>query len=358
MKKIILIAVLSVSNLAILGLIFHNYSSSRSQISFFSVSEGREDLERKIEQECQSDLEAVLKADQRSFICSVSLQKKHKGVPYTFKTRFKVSKRDGKIKIQEISGQLRDTKEHITEAEFCGNCTSDKELEDSATQSITELMKEVLIIAAEVHDTAQDSVEKAYENYEEKDNERKLALIKESNCEGVWNLELEEFEEFTETEDKLNCRLKQISNLNSPLEVESFYHDNMKKELWHMALSNNEYLLENNLLNQFKDPYRNSLSIRSSIALLENYQRWKEDFDILESLDKKTNFLRSISEDIRLTKAFMTEEQAQQDIYYLNKAFDGLLYQSNQNPQNLTPTSIQLPIDYGAVSEEVKKLYE
>ena len=359
LKKTILIALLSFSNLAVLGLVFNSYFSNQEQIKLFSVSESREDLKEKIKRECEKELKAILSGERKSFICSVSLQKKHKGVSYSLKTKFKVSKAENKIKIKEISGKLRDKKQHITTARFCGDCIDDKELEDSATQDITELMKEVLAVAENIYDTAQDSVEKAYKEHNQKDKEKRLAQIKESRCEGVWNATTESFEEFTEIENKLNCRLNQISDL-SPLEAESFYHSKLKKALWQTALSEDKYLLEDGLLDQFKDPYRNSLSVRSSAGLLENYLRWKEDFDILESLNEKQQFLRTISHDVNSMKGFMTKKQARQDLYYINKGFDGLFAQLNQTNLPQTPTQIPAPtspINYEAVSKEVEKLY-
>ena len=363
LKKTVLIAFLSLSNLAILGLVFNSYFASHEQIKLFSVSESFEDLKGKIQNECEKELKAILDGERTSFICSVSLQQRHKGVSYSLKTRFKISMEEGKIKIQEISGKLRDKKQHITEARLCENCISDKQLEDSATQDITELMKEVIAIAEDIYDKAQSSVETAYEEYNQKDRERRIAKIKERRCEGVWNEETESFEIFTETEDKLKCQLNQISNLDSPLEVESFYHNKLKKELWHLAFSEEDrYLLEDGLLDQFEDPYRYSLSVRSSTGLLENYIRWKEDFDVLESVREKQQFLRAISQDVNSMKGFMTEKQAEQDFYYLNKGFDGLLAQINQSATSLpqTPTQIQAPasdINYDTVRKEVETLY-
>ena len=363
LKKTIFILLLSFSNLAVLGLVFNSYFSNHDQIKLFSMSESLEDLKGKIQKECETELKDILKGERKSFICAVDLQQRHKGVSYRLKTRFKVSKEENKIKIKEISGQLRNKKEHITEAQFCGDCSPDKELADSATEDINELMKEVLNVAEKLYDKAQDSVEEAYEEFNKKDKEKRLARIKERKCEGAWNNKTESFEEFIDKEDKLNCRLKQFSNLDEALEVESFYHNKLKKELWQTALSEEDrYLLKDGLLDQFKDPYRNSLSVRSSAGLLENYLRWKEDFDILESLNEKQNFLNSISPDINTMKNFMTNKQAQQDFYYLNKGFDDLLAKSNQATTHLPQVPIQVPnpstnIDYEVISKEVDKLY-
>ena len=362
LKKTFVLTLLSFSNLFVLALVFNSYFSNQEPIKLFSVSKNFEDLKEKIQRECEKELQAILNGERTSFICSVTLQKKHKGISYSLRTRFKVSKNENKIKIQEVSGKLREKKQHITQARLCENCIQDKELEDSASQNITELMKEILIVAEDIYDTAQESVETAYREYNEKDRERRRAQLKENRCEGTWNTDTESFEEFTEAEEQLNCRLTQISNLNNPLEVESFYHKKLKQELWKIALTEDKYLLEEGLLDQFKDPYRNSLSIRSSASLLENYLHWKEDFDILESLEEKRLFLRSISHDIHSMKGFMTEKQAQQDIYYINQGFDGLFAQLNQSAGKLPPTPTQIPaptssIDYEAVNKEVEKLY-
>ena len=362
LKQSIFILFLSCSNLAVLGLVFNSYFSNQDQIKLFSLSEDLEDLKGKIQKECETDLKAILKGDRKSFICSVDLEQKHRGVSYKLKTRFKVSREESKIKIQEISGKLRDTKQHVTEAQFCGDCIPDKELEDSASEDISELMKELSIIAENIYDKSQESVEKAYEEHNKKDKAQRIAKVKERNCEGFWDEETESFEKFTDREDKLNCRLKQFSNLDETLELESFYHKELKKELWLTALSEDKYLLEDGLLDQFKDPYRNSLSVRSSTGLLENYLRWKKDFDILDSLTEKQTFLKSISPNINTMRSFMTDKQSQQDYYYLNKGFDGLLTQLNQVTDNLPRTSIHIPapepaIDYEAVRKEVDKLY-
>ena len=352
-KKTLLIFFLSCSNLFVLGLIFNSFFSNQEQIRLFSVSENREDLKTKIERNCEKELKAILAGERNSFICSVNLQQRHKGVSYSLKTRFKVSKEEDKIKIKEISGQLRDKKQHVTEARFCGDCIEDKELVDSATEDITELMKEVLILAENIYDKAQDSVEEAYQEYNQAEKEKRTAIARAKKCEGTWNKQTNSFEEFSDREDKLKCLLSQSNNLNDLLSSESFYHKKLKKELWNIALSEeDQFLLKDGLLNQFKDPYRNSLSVTSSVGLLESYIRWKEDYDILESIEEKQSFLKSITPDVSYMKSLMSDEQSQQDLYYLNKGFDGLFASLNES-KNLNPLEIpDEPINYRAVSEE------
>ena len=353
LKKIFLIVLLSGSNLIVLGLVFNSFFSNQESIRLFSASESREDLKAKIQRDCEKDLKAILAKQRKSFICSVNLQQRHKGVSYSLKTRFKVSREGNKIKIKEISGQLRDKKQHVTEARFCGDCIEDRELENSASEDIAGLMKEVLILAEDIYDKAQDSVEEAYQEYNQAERDKRMAQAKAEKCEGIWNEKTSNFEEFKNREDKLKCLLAQANNLNDFLSAEDFYHNKLKKELWHIALSEEDkFLLEEGLLKQFKDPYRNSLSVTSSAGLLESYIRWKEDYDILESIEEKQKFLSSISQDISYMKSLMSDKQSQQDIYYLNQGFDGLFAKLNQN-KNLPPAQISdQPINYRAISEE------
>ena len=353
LKKTFIIFCLSCSNLIILGLVFNSFFSNQEQIRLFSISESREDLKAKIERNCQAELTAILEGGRSSFICSVNIQQRHKGVSYSLKTRFKVSKTGDKIIIKEISGQLRNKKQHVTEARFCGDCIEDKELTDSATEDITELMKEVLILAENIYDNAQDSVEEAYQEYNQAEREKRMAKSKAEKCEGAWNEETNSFEEFKDREDKLRCLLSQSNNLNDLLSSEKFYHERLKKELWNIALSEeDQFLLEDGLLNQFKDPYRNSLSVTSSAGLLESYIRWREDYEILESIEDKQKFLSSIAQDVSYMKSLMSDKQSQQDIYYLNKGFDGLFAKLNPTENIAPPQIADEPINYRSVSEE------
>ena len=375
-KKILIIS-LGFSNLAVLGMVFHSYFNNHQSLKLFSVAENRSDLKEKIHKECKKELAELLNGKRVSFICSVNLDQKHRGASYTLSTKFKVKKEGNKIKIIEKKGAIRDSTQHATEADFCNECLEDRELEDSATKDITELMKEVIEVADEMFDKAQESVENAYEKYNEKDREKRIARIKERDCKGSWNDGTEKFEEFN-VEEKLDCRMKQVSRL-SPLDVEKFYHNKLKKELWLAALSDDDYALDG-LMDEFNDPYRYALSVRSSTGLLKNYLNWKNDFEVLESVEDQIAFVNQIKGHINHTADFMGKERSQQDLYYLNKGFDGVLARLNQATQALprsssvpglpapgsasvpgpapapTPVAPSPAIDYEAVRRQVKDL--
>ena len=350
------IALLSLSNVLVLGLVFNVYFGNSQKIYLFSLAENLEDLKQKIQQDCAEDFSKILNGLEKHFICQVDLDQSHKGVSYKFKAEFKVSQQGDSIRITEIVGKLRDKKDHITEAHFCNDCFNERSLDSSS--NMEELMTEVSDLVEDMYNSAQDSVEEAYNEEKQSDSKRRLAKIRERECEGFWNEESQIFEEFTQAGDRLHCRLNQIHEMDSLLEIEQFYHEKLKKQLWNVALSEEEKAsLTNEFFDSFHSPYRYSLSVRSSMALLENYTRWKEDFDILESLRDKQLFLKEITQDVRSLMSFMSSDQFEQDLYYLNQGFDGL-YKKLEPADINSQKSIPSPnIDYETVSEEVKKLY-
>ena len=364
LKASLFILVLSVSNILVLSLVFSNYSGT-GRYKFFSKSEDIEDLKSKISQNCKSEFQEILEGKRRSFICSVKLDQRHKAVNYELKTRFKVVKEGENLKIIDISGDLINGSQHITEADFCNDCFEDKTLTDDSGVLITEFMKEISILAEQIYEEAEKSSQTAYDNFDKKDKKRLLARIKERNCKGVWIAEDESFEEFDDAKDVLSCRLKQIHKLGDSLQVEDYYHRHLKKELWRVYREEgNEDFLED-VLNSFReDPYRYSLSVNASASLLKNYTRWKENFDVLDSLREKKAFVHSISGKIQRITNLMTQEQSEQDIYYLNEGFERL-YSSigdislkiDKAVEKITPSSPPSnTIDYNAVSKEVQGL--
>ena len=349
--KKFLIGLLALSNVLVLGVVFSVYFGNRPQsLYLFSLSDDLEDLRDKIQDKCSEDFTAVLNGSKERFICQVFLDQSHKGVSYRFKARFKVTKQEDSIQITEIAGSFRDRKEHITEADFCNDCFKDKSLDNSSDMET--FMSEVSDLLEDMYDEAQESVEEAYDEEKQLDKEKQLAKRKERECEGFWNEESQSFEEFTQAQDRLNCRLVQIIEKDNLFEIEKFYHEKLKKHLWSSALSDEEPL-DDEIFDSFHNPFRYSLSVRASMALLENYTRWKEDFDILESLRDKELFLQGIAKDVNSSLSFMNSDQKEQDLYYLNQGFDGL-YKNLNSVNNTVPMP---EIDYESVAEEVKSLY-
>ena len=343
LQKKIVILLLSFSNLAVLGLIFHSYFDSHPRLLLFSTSEDNTDLKEKIKKECQKSLQELVEGKRSSFICNVKVKQKQKEASYSLRTRVKITKNDKGFAI-EGQGRISNPTQHATEAQFCGDCTRS----DTVTENkLEDIMNQVLDIAETVYFEAQDSVRKARSEYNKKDRDKRMATLKERRCEGRWNEDEEQFEEF-DTEERLKCKMERISKLDLPLEIEKFYHKNLKNELWNTALSEDDYLLDD-VLNQFNNPYRNSFSVRSSAGLLKNYLTWKDDFEILDSMEQKNNFVRMIKGDVDQMTRFMTKEQSQKDLYFLNQGFEGLLSKLNHATRSLprlsSPPSRQAPLD-------------
>ena len=347
---------LGFSNLAVLALVFHIYFDSHQNLLLFSTSEDETNLREKLQKTCGDFLQELVDGKRESFICNVKVKPKHKGASYTLRTRIKVKKGEEGFEI-EGRGQMREPTQHATEADFCNDCAQQDKLEGNDFQ---ELMNQVLDLGESIYSTAQNSVIQAHEEYNKKDLERRMADLKERDCEGAWNEELKRFEEF-DREEKLNCQLKKISKLDLPLDIENFYHRNLKKEFWKTALSEEDYILDEEMLGQFDDPYRYSFSVRTSTGLIRKYMDWKDDYAILRSRRDKENFTKSVKAELDQVKHLMTRDQFQQDFYYLNHGFEGHLARLNQAVKALPNPNYSSPVgsvkSYEDVGRQVKDLY-
>jgi len=326
LQKKILIAFLCFSNLAVLGLVFHAHFDSHQNLFLFSTAENMADLRKKVKRECKQSLEELVKGKRSSFICNVRVKRDS----YTLRTKVTVTKKKNGGFVLTGQGAMREKKKHATEAQFCNDCSFENTVEQNG--KLTEVMGQVIDMAEKFYEDAQESVKKAQKKYNKKNRAKRIAKIKEQRCEGRWNETDEQFEEF-ELEDRLKCKKNRISELDLPLEIEDFYHRDIKKELWRTALSDDYYLLEDlDLLDMFnKDPYRYPFSVRASANLLGRYiNHWRDDFDSLGSLPSQINFVRNIKSEVNQMTNLMKKEQSQIDLYYLNKSFDGLLAKVKQ----------------------------
>ena len=326
----------------------------------FSVSEDQSDLKEKIQTECKDYLKELVEGKRFSFICNVSISQKHKGASYSLRTRVKVKKNDSGSFDIESQGQIRKPTRHATEADFCNDCTKTDEVTEN---NFEEIMSQIVDMAETVYSEAQESVRKAHEEHNKKDRERRMAAVKERHCKGSWSEAEEKYEEF-DVEEKLNCKMNKISSLDLPLEVEESYHKELKNELWKIALSEDDYILED-VLGKFNDPLRYSFSVRASAGLIDRYLGWKDDYEVLDS-QERVGFLRSIKREVDQTIQVMTQEQSQKDLYYLNQGFDGLLVRLNKATAGSTPhltkpsgntSPSTAPVNYEDVRRQVKDLY-
>ena len=343
-----------------LTVIFYTYFDNHQTVKLFSKSENDNDLKEKIEKHCKNSLQNLMSGKQKSFICNITVEQKYKEASYDLRVRLAVTKTTNGIHIKR-QGQIRNPTQHATEADFCNDCEKTTKLDKKA--SFQELMSFVNDEAQSVYTDAQTSVNEARKKYNKKDREKRMASLKEKLCEGSWNKSSKEFEEF-DIEQRLECKINKISKKNLPVEIEKLYHQDLKKDLWKTAISPDDYIL-NDLLDNFNDPYKYSFSVRASTSLISNYLDWKNQFEVLDSLEEKQNFVQSIQSNVEQITNFMTKNQSQLDLYFLNQGFDNLFVNSkNQVPSKQTPSlhtikqpTIQTPsFDYDKVKNQIDGL--
>ena len=368
MKKIykkMILAFLSVSNLAVLGLVFQAYLGNQQKLYLFSRSESVRDLRKKVEKECQKALQELVEGQRSSFICNVKVQQRQRGASHSLRTKVTVSREaDGSFSI-EGQGAMREKKGHATEADFCNDCSTTKNTVANEGD-LTEIMKQVLDTAEKFYDEAHESVQEARKASKQKSQSKNKAEAREQKCEGHWDSANQTFEEF-DREERLKCKMNRISELSTMMDIDRFYHGrkhNFQKELWNIAISDEDYLLEDTdvLERLASNPYRHSLTVRNSAILLRHYLKWKDHFEVLDSVEDKNRFLRGIKDSVDQKAVFMnanTRNLYQRDMYYLNKGFDGLLVDLNQvSPRIPSSPGTAPPINYEEVRRQVEDLYK
>ena len=354
------ILLLGFSNLAVLGTVFHTYFENQSQpFKLFSSSDDSEDLKKKIQTECKEEIQKLIEGDQQTYTCYIKLNRKQRGARYKLGTEINIIKKGGggfKIK---YNGRMTDRSRHATEAAFCNDC--DDRSDEVQNNSLEAIMSAVIAKADEIYEQAETAVTQAERTHNEKDRKQRMAKLKERRCEGKWDQEEEEIVEF-DVEERLNCKMDRMSSLDLPLEIEEFYHKDFKRELWKTALSDEDYILEE-LLEGFNEPYRYPFSVRASTGLMKSYLSWKEDFSLLDSVEQKNQFVNSIQRDVQQMTSFMSKDQAQRDLFYLNQGFDNAFSRIQQLPTSPSsqPAIINSPsstgINYNEIKKQVAPLY-
>jgi len=355
LQKKILITVLSVSNLIVLITVFHLHFDSKQSLYLFSQSENIEDLKTKVEKNCGRELKKLYDKERNWFRCTVRLNRKQKEAFYTLKTEVTVKRKaDGSISMV-AQGRMMDKKRHATEADFCNNCKTDDLAENPQTS--LEVIQQVTSMMENLYTTAEDSVNKARKKYNEKDREKRLAYFKEKKCLGEWDEEDESFKDF-DSEEKLKCKIKLFNRISLPLDSEKYYHKELKKELWDIALSDDDdYLLKDGLLKSFRNPYKNSFSVRASAGLLNSYVSfWKDHFEVLDEQEQE-QFVRRITNEVQSLTNFMKPKQAEADLYYLNKGLNNVWLKVNRGTLNPRATTTP-PATPPATPNTEQRFYE
>ena len=327
LKTKILFAVLSFSNLAVLGLVVQTYFSSTQSLRMFSVGDDIQDLNEKIKTQCGADVTSFNKGEKEQFTCPVKIKRKQNQASYILRTEMTVKKTKDKILIS-AQGAIRDKTAHAKAADFCNNCSTEIRELEANKQNPQEILKLMTELATSFYQQASQSVDKAKKDYD------KANQVYQKNCEQHINPQTGLVEKLS-LEQRLACNLGQISELDLPLEVETFYHNHLKQDLWEIAISDPNYFLKNSeILDRFNRPERYSFSVQVSLALLKDFLDWKTHYNGLKSQQAKTKFLKQLKSKLDKILSFMTPEQSEKDLYYLNKGFDELLVGLDKQTDN------------------------
>lgn len=354
LQKKLFIAVLSASNLAVLSLIFYVNFDNRQHLQLFFYSSSS-NLEEQIKSECGEELEKLVNQKRNWFNCSITVKKRY----YTLRPEVTVSRQDdGTINIEAVGTMTKKT-QHATQAEFCNTCeTKGKSLADE--NNLQDILKETIRLANNIYIDAEDAVDKAKRPYNENKRDKRIANVKERACKGKWDDDTSSFNEFSSIE-RLECHIDRIDQITPFDDRAKYYHTKLKKELWNLALTDEDYLLEDELLSSLKQPYKYPLSVQSSVSLLSRYLNWKDDFAAQDDLHGQSLFVKSIQNDINKMTRLMKPEQSRVDLHYLNKGFDSLLFQLDKSTSSTnTPLTIKVgpSINYDQVTSSTQHLYD
>ena len=344
--KKILALFLGFSNLAVLGLVYQAYMGSGQSLYLFSSNERSDEIEEKIKETCGSLFNELRDKARSSFTCPITINRRHDNSSYklrmTFLVQHNVDANSGEIVgdtpyiFTLQSRRMVQRKGHATEADF-STCTECGESGEGITVSnIQQLMQEITEEAGEIYAAAEQDVEEARTEHNQKTRAQRQAAARESRCEGRWDKDNEEFEPF-DIEERLECKMGRISRLGTPLEVERFYHNNLKGDLWKLAVSDDDYYVREFLdENDFSDPYRYSLSVRSSVGLLNSYAHdWKDRFVGFNPTERQ-EFARRLNREIsRVSEMTQGSYNHNTERFYLNQALDGALGGLNHAEQRL-----------------------
>ena len=333
LRKKILALFLGMSNLVVFGLVFQTYiDGGYTKINLFSRNDRADKIEKKVRKSCGGTLFEQLKNEERtSFLCAITVSRRHNGASYKLRLNYLVQKgseqngQDYTFTLQERKMLNRD-RTIAVEADFCNDCEDGNENTGHGSD-MSGLMEAIIAHAGEIYTEAENAVEEAQEEHNRQSRLKQQSLDRENRCEGIWDEDNKDFEEF-HPDERLECKMKKISRLGSPLEVENYYHNELGRDLWQLAVSDDDSDVRDFFEDHdFSNPYRYTLSVRSSTGLLKNYVTdWKDRFAEMDDTERRY-FANRLDSELERVKA-MTQRRSNEvdvDRYYLNQGLDGAL---------------------------------
>ena len=306
---------LGASNFFVLSLVFNTYLQTGG-ISMYSTSAS----ESLVRRECQDAVEKVQQG-RDSQLCWLELDKRHRGAKYTQKIKFKISKSvAGKLVIETKEVKLKDRTKHAEklEADFCGDCEKNEDLDQ--TTALMDVMKQIVDMAETQEEGVKDALNTAREEYERDQIDKREARVKHRRCEGYWDEDAEEYEEY-DTEGRLDCKMAKLVRMN-PREKDFYYQNVLRDEFWKIAVDEEEdpYLIADHL-NRIRLNTQFSYSSRNSAGLIGNYVRWRDKYTDLED-DYHRNFMLDQIVESASGLASHLGEQGRRDLLYLRSGLD------------------------------------
>jgi hypothetical protein len=224
-----------------------------------------------------SQIKNITNKDNIDIYCSFNTQKRDHGVKYRVKSVVRITKDNtSKNAVISITNKIKDKTDHITEADYC-DCET-KTTVDLANIEGLEEVSQVLINQAtnalqKEGDRIEDAVEDAYDLHQKKERlESRIA-----KCEISDKSTVNDIKEI-EPEEKINCRAKQLENIEDKEERAKFFHSDVKPDLWYLAsqeepldssLFLSDYMRELNNPSLFFD--QDYFSVRSAIDTIQKY---------------------------------------------------------------------------------------
>ena len=320
LKKGVVILV-SLSNFFVLAFLIKVYFSQKNEVKILASTASEE---RKLNS-CKEEISELLKGKRSQYICSFKSSESQAGASFDLYTRIKVKNTtiNGKKRLQlEAKGNLFNPTQHALEADFCDDCVDRINLPSSSRENVEEVMKQMLKLARELNKTAKEKVSEARRKHNTKKRKKRLAKIKKELCLGEWDDLTTAFIPFDD-EEKLDCKLTQLSHLN-PLEREKYFNNTLKPELWTLAQGEDTTFdfLTDNLDKITKNPYHFSHHSRLSANLIKEYVQWRTVFPEIETPSKKDEYLEHVLQQVDLLKQSLLHSEGKKDLDYLQKGLE------------------------------------
>ena len=291
---------------------------SNSQIQFSTGKQSQSSKSRL--HKCKKGIQEVVNNKRAEYRCRISTKKTQDEASYTVQSLIVISRKsNGEIAI-EISGKMRNSTRHATEATFLceGGCSRKISLNDNTTDAM-KLSGRAVEMISDLETEADNAVREAKASYDQK----QTGMEKADRCLGKWhNQNGGHFEDFN-IDKQLNCKFNKLYSIKDPIERELFLKT-LKQDLWGLAISDtedNRGALQAKLLDVITDSYY-SPSTQSSASLLAMYLNWRKNYDLMTDIEQKTLFLNRINIEASNFSSQLDPRYAQDDLTLLNEGIE------------------------------------